>query len=163
MSRKLVLSTLDKFSFIDIYTVFMAFPSKSYYEINYREDQGELPYYRKELIKHKSLKKIPSILSLEEVFLKEFNSDIMRDYLYEELITYDYFRIENRVFQLLDEEIPPFKSFFNEYESLPEFSCEIINEEQLEHYPQNGIDFVIFQPVKDKIGIIPYQKTLLKI
>lgn len=157
MKSKLVLSTLNKFSFSDIITIFDNAPKKALYEINLQQDVGEVLYYRKQILSTPNLKKIKAILSLEDVFLEEFNNNSMRDYIYEQLINYNYFRINNKIYSCKEGYIfPPLKTFFNHIDNFDCFSCKLITASSIdENY---NTDFTIFSAEKDIIDIIPFKK-----
>lgn len=160
MTPKLVMTDLNRYSFVDVLKIFTSSPEKCLYEINTKEEPGELPYYRHALKTRKELKKTKAILSFEDVFLKEFNEGKMRTYLFEELTTYQFFRVGDDVFSL-EEGCPPYKEFFEKYTTLPKFSSEIINELDPNFKPST--DFVIFKPQKDLYDIVVFEKLVQKI
>jgi len=156
----LVLSSLNKLSLIDIVTVFYARPDKAIYEISVLDDPQELPYYRQMLLEDQKLKKIRAVLSLEEQALEDFNDKKIKSYIFEELITYQFFRVENTLYSL-EEGIPGFSTFFDDIQQLPTYSITLIDD--LPETTAFKTDFVIFKPQQDKIDIIKFQKLFQQV
>ena len=152
---KLLLSSLDKLSLIDIVSVFYNRPDKSFYEIAIKDDPQELPYYRQLLLQDEKLKKVQACVSLEETALKDFKEKKIKTYVFEELITYQFFRVEDTIYSL-EEFIPSYSRFFEDLEYLPKLSVTFFDDVP-ESY-QFTTDFIIFQPQKDKIDILKFQK-----
>lgn len=91
-----VLSNLDSFAFVDVVKLLKKNPSTFTAEFVLKQEVDDSIYYFTRL--KKEFKKQSFIIALEDLFLQEFKEEFIRDYVFEKIIEFQLFRIENQIF-----------------------------------------------------------------
>ncbi|MCA9495852.1 MAG: hypothetical protein KC589_02830 [Nanoarchaeota archaeon] len=154
-----VISDLSKFAFNDIHHLLLRYKHLPLlYEANYTEDGNDDIEY---VNKIRQIPKIPSgILKLNGVFKEEFIKDQhIRDYLYAYLISFDFLRIDDKVYQI-KEPITSVDKFVSVLTQQSYYSAEETNNCE---FNQINSNFVIFcNPIHEVNDIVIFDKFLKK-
>lgn len=154
-----VISDLSKFAFNDIHHLLLRYKHLPLlYEATYtKEGNDDIEYV-------KGIRNIPKkpigILKLDGIFKREFNKDkFIRDYLYAYLISFDFLRLGDKVYQIKDpitsrENFPDMILNQQSYSSEETNTCE---------FDQIQSNFVIFSnPINEVNDIVIFDKFLKK-
>lgn len=134
--------------------------SKLVYEIDTNNVQTDSLYYKETL--KQTLKKTKTMISLTEDNLQLFKDrKIVKDYLFDTILSSDFLRIENTVYEI-PEEISPQPSFLDFLYKLSTFVAEEVDYDKLEtHSPTTS--FIICKNVKKEVAdILLLEKVLIK-
>lgn len=154
-----VISDIDKLALNDIVHLCKEYPNLVY-EIDTNNVQTDSLYYR-DMLKT-TLKKTKTMISLTEDNLQLFkDKKIVKDYLFDIILSSDYLRIENIVYEI-PEDIFPQPSFLDFLNKLSTFIAEEVDYDKLEtHIPTTP--FIICKNVKTELSdILLLEKVLIK-
>ena len=154
-----VISDLSKFAFNDIHHLLLRYKHLPLlYEANYTEDGNDDIEYVNRI--RQIPKKPIGILKLNGIFKDEFIKDqYIRDYLYAYLISFDFFRIDDKVYQI-KEPISSVDKFVSVLTQQSYYSAEETNTCEFNQIKSN---FVIFSnPIHEVNDIVILDKFLKK-
>lgn len=154
-----VVSDIHQLALTDILHLCKEYP-KLVYEVNTNTLQTDSVYY-KDTLKEK-FKKTKMMFALTEDHLQFYkDTKTVKDYIFDQIISSDYLRIENTVYEI-PEEISSQSSFIDFLYKLSGFVAEEVDYDQLpNHIPTTS--FIICKNVKRDISeIIHLEKVLLK-
>jgi len=93
-----VLSNLDSFAFVDVIKLLKKNSAKFTAEFVFKQEVNDSIYYFTRL--KKEFKKHSFMITLEDVFLEEFKAGVIRDYVFEKIIEFQLFRVEDHVYNI---------------------------------------------------------------
>lgn len=146
MAPTYIVSSLTHFALNDVLHLLIKNPDLMY-EIDTLFDQDDSVYYLDEIKSHSSISK--NVLNFTGDFLKEFKEGKIRDYIYDLLLTFNYFRIENKLYET-EYMIKDYYSFFNNIKSLK--YIEVVEVNSFDDKPESEI-YIFKNPVNDLIDI----------
>lgn len=141
-----IISSLTKFALNDVIFLMTNYPSLMY-EIELKNNPDEFNEYLEIIKQHKIKNK--SVLNFTEDFLDEFKEQKIRDYIFDFLFFFDYFRIGEKLYEV-GSDFKSYSTFFKIVENTKYKICQEVNNfENLEE-----CDYTIFKnPEKELFDI----------
>ena len=149
-----VLSNLDSFAFVDVVKLLKKNSAKFTAEFVFKQEADDSIYYFTRL--KKEFKKHSFMITLEDVFLEEFKSGIIRDYLFEKILEFKLFRIEDHIYTI-SELVHSVADFQEDLNNQVPYKARI---QKLSDPLIEDIDYLILQGSGDPLEILNLTKFI---
>lgn len=151
------ISSLDRFALNDV-THLLKNYSNLLYELDTEKDPSDALYYRDFLLKNFPQRK--SILNFTGDFLEDFKNKNLSDVYFEKMIEFDFFRIENTIYELPEKSLVFDKFFTDFFPSCHHYSAlEWSSPEEINYEAEV---FIFRNPKRDIFDIILLEQELKK-
>lgn len=147
-----VLSNIYSFAFVDVSKILKKNPSTFTAEFVFSLDENDSIYYFSRL--KKELKKHSFMINLDSIFLDEFKEGKIRDYVFEKILEFQLFRVENKVYSI-PEEVRSLSDFFD---SIRDQTPKTARVQSLTDPIIENVDFIILQGSGDPLEILNLAK-----